>query len=160
MTISSFHERSGLQNDWSVIILSIEMVTYTKILRRIIVMERNRFVDILKGILIIFVIILHFPFETTQIRQYLFPFHLTMSVPCFMMLSGYVSALSFQKQGFEDFKDTYKFLPLAKKNITFYNTLHYCFYWWMDCLSALRNIPSRCEDLWHICFSHGFPARR
>lgn len=81
-------------------------------------MKRNRFIDVLKGILIIFVIFFHFPFKIAGVSQYLFPFHI-FPIPCFMMISGYVSALSFQKRGCEDIKKTYKFIPVAEKVLRF-----------------------------------------
>ena len=44
-------------------------------------MQRNRFIDVLKGIVIIFVIVLHFPFDAPERQKYLFPFCLEMAVP-------------------------------------------------------------------------------
>lgn len=82
-------------------------------------MERNRFVDVLKGIFIIFVIMLHFPFETVERQQYLFPFCIALAVPFFMMLSGYVSALSFQKRGLINLEDAYKPAPIMEKVMRF-----------------------------------------
>ncbi len=70
-------------------------------------MDRNPFVDVLKGIFIIFVIALHFPFETREQLQYLFPFWITLTVPFFMMISGYVSALSLKKRGIERVEEAY-----------------------------------------------------
>lgn len=78
-------------------------------------MERNPFVDVLKGIFIIFVIILHFPFETREQLQYLFPFWITLTVPFFMMISGYVSALSLKKRGIERPEEAYSPGMMAEK---------------------------------------------
>lgn len=82
-------------------------------------MERNRFVDVLKGIFIIFVIILHFPFETVERQQYLFPFCVGLVIPCFMMLSGYVSAFSIRKRGMENLEDAYKPMAVIEKMLRF-----------------------------------------
>lgn len=83
------------------------------------IMERNRFIDVLKGILIIFVIVLHFPFEEAERQLYLFPFGIAMTVPCFMMLSGYVSALSFQRRKLGGLEEAYMFVPIMEKVLRF-----------------------------------------
>lgn len=62
-------------------------------------MQRNRFVDVLKGLLIIFVIVLHSDIPHSMRNVLGFPFWMNMAVPIFMMISGYVSALSLQKKG-------------------------------------------------------------
>ena len=81
--------------------------------------ERNRFVDTLKGIFIIFVIMLHFPYETGETNRFLFPFWVTMAVPCFMFISGYVSALSFKKKGFEKLGEMYAIKGILKRLLRF-----------------------------------------
>jgi len=62
---------------------------------------RNKFLDVLKGILIIFVIILHCDLghDKSTIGQYLFAFVISFAVPMFMFISGYVGALSYRKNG-------------------------------------------------------------
>jgi len=82
-------------------------------------MERNKFVDVLKGILIILVIVLHFPFTQSETQKYLFPFHITLTVPCFMLLSGYVAALSFEKRGLDKLEDAYKGIVILEKVLRF-----------------------------------------
>ncbi len=82
-------------------------------------MQRNHFVDVLKGIFIIFIIVLHFPFDIAETRQYLFPFWLNMTVPFFMILSGYVSALSFQKKEIDTIEKAYKWPAIFHKIIRY-----------------------------------------
>ncbi len=82
-------------------------------------MERNKFVDVLKGILIILVIILHFSFTESEVQQYFFPFHITLTVPCFMLLSGYVSALSFEKRRVDKLEHSYKSSVILEKVLRF-----------------------------------------
>jgi len=82
-------------------------------------MERNRFIDVLKGILIINVIILHFPYVDPEIQKYLFPFTLAMTVPCFMMISGYVSGLSFAKRRINSLEAAYSPMLIAEKMVRF-----------------------------------------
>ncbi len=82
-------------------------------------MQRNRFIDILKGILIIFVIVSHFPFGIAVEQQYLFPFWIAMAVPCFMVISGYVSGLSYRKKGVINFAEAYKPMVMVQKVLRF-----------------------------------------
>lgn len=62
---------------------------------------RLSYLDLYKGIVIIFVIFTHYShyFWNDRMRQiWLFPFWIDMAVPIFMVITGYVSALSFQKK--------------------------------------------------------------
>ena len=71
--------------------------------------KRNHFVDVLKGICIIFVIFTHASWTDEQRVKLLFPFWIDMAVPFFMLVSGYVYTKSFQKNGIEtlDSKNTF-----------------------------------------------------
>ncbi len=71
-------------------------------------MQRNHFIDVLKGILIIGVIVLHFPLEESIRLKYLFPFWLNMMVPCFMFITGYVYTLSFKRREITSLEEAYK----------------------------------------------------
>ena len=57
---------------------------------------RLNYLDIYKGICILFVVITHYDWTDFQRRIFLFYFWITMAVPIFMVITGYVSALSFQ----------------------------------------------------------------
>lgn len=83
------------------------------------VMQRNRFIDVLKGIFIIFVIVLHFPFDTLERQKYLFPLCVGLTVPFFMMISGYVSALSFKKRGIDSMEDAYRPINIVEKLVRY-----------------------------------------
>ena len=61
--------------------------------------QRNRTLDLLKGILIIFVITLHFPFPDGFRERALFPYWVSFAVPAFLFISGYVSSLSAGRAG-------------------------------------------------------------
>ncbi len=61
--------------------------------------QRNRTLDLLKGILIIFVITLHFPFAGEFKERALFPYWVNFAVPAFLFISGYVSSLSAGRSG-------------------------------------------------------------
>lgn len=81
-------------------------------------MERNRFVDTLKGVFIIFVIMLHFPYETGVTNRFLFPFWVSLAVPGFMFISGYVSALSFKRKDMS-IKKAYEIRGLISRLLRF-----------------------------------------
>lgn len=59
--------------------------------------NRNHFIDILKGICIIFVVFTHASWTEEQRTKLLFPFWIDMAVPFFMLISGYVYTKSFLK---------------------------------------------------------------
>ena len=69
--------------------------------------NRNHFIDLLKGICIIFVIVTHFNWTDDEKLQYYFPYWLNMAVPIFMIISGYVYAFSYRKNKIECFSDAY-----------------------------------------------------
>lgn len=60
-------------------------------------MKRNHMIDILKGICIICVIITHFEWKDTDRLLPIFPFFIDMAVPVFMIISGYVYAISYER---------------------------------------------------------------
>lgn len=80
--------------------------------------KRNPFVDTLKGVFAIFVIMLHFPYETGVTNRFLFPFWISLAVPGFMFISGYVSALSFKKRNI-NLKRAYAFKGLLSRLLRF-----------------------------------------
>ena len=80
--------------------------------------QRNRTLDLLKGILIIFVITLHFPFAGGFKERALFPFWIDFAVPAFLFISGYVSSLSAGRAGGE-LKDLYNPGRLLAKCVRF-----------------------------------------
>ena len=59
--------------------------------------NRNHFIDLLKGICIVFVIVTHFNWSDDEKLTYYFPYWLNMAVPLFMIISGYVYAFSYRK---------------------------------------------------------------
>lgn len=71
-------------------------------------MKRNHVVDILKGICIICVIITHFNWQSSDRLMPVFPFLIDMAVPVFMILSGYVYAISFERRGISSVGQAYQ----------------------------------------------------
>lgn len=82
-------------------------------------MERNRFVDVMKGILIIFVLLLHSSLNGAARLTLGFPFWANMAVPAFLLLSGYVCALSFQKKNITTLRAAYAPKGLFRRLIRF-----------------------------------------
>ena len=76
-------------------------------------------IDVLKGICIIFVIITHFNWKDEERLKYLFPFWIGMAIPVFMMLSGYVNALSFKRHNIDNIEKAYDFKNIIAKYIRF-----------------------------------------
>ena len=81
--------------------------------------NRNHFIDLLKGICIIFVIVTHFSWTDEEKLQYYFPFWLNMAVPLFMIVSGYVYAFSFRKHKIEKICDAYAPKSLVSKAVRY-----------------------------------------
>lgn len=59
--------------------------------------NRNHFIDVLKGLCIIFVVFTHAGWTHEQELKMFFPFWIDMAVPFFMLISGYVYTKSFLK---------------------------------------------------------------
>ena len=57
-------------------------------------MKRNHFLDVLKGICILLVILNHFEWEKEQALHLLFPFWMNPAVPIFMIISGFLFGVS------------------------------------------------------------------
>lgn len=69
--------------------------------------KRNRFIDVLKGICIVFVVFTHASWDEEQRLKLLFPFWIDMAVPFFMLVTGYVYSKSFQKNKIENLDSAY-----------------------------------------------------
>lgn len=82
-------------------------------------MQKNRCIDVLKGILILFVVTTHCPIIITPPYQYYIMFTSTVTIPCFMMISGYVLTLSFQKSKIENMEQAYESRRIIIKLLRF-----------------------------------------
>ena len=80
--------------------------------------KRNNYLDIVKGIAILFIIITHFSWSDQERMKYFFPFWIDMAVPMFMIVSGYVYSVSFQGKG-SNFKIYYQANEIFKKLIRY-----------------------------------------
>ena len=82
-------------------------------------LNRNHFIDVLKGICIIIVVFTHVSWTDAQRLKLLFPFWIDMAVPFFMLVSGYVYTKSFQKNGIETLDSAYNKKYLLKNFIRY-----------------------------------------
>ncbi len=69
---------------------------------------RNRFIDVLKGVCMILIILTHVPWEDGEYNRFLFAFWRDMAVPILMIISGYVYSLSFSRKGISTLSDAYE----------------------------------------------------
>ncbi len=81
--------------------------------------ERIHLLDMIKGILIIFTIITHYDWTVEQRRMMLFPYWIDMAVPVFVIISGYVNALSYQRKKILSLKDAYQFKEILSRIIRY-----------------------------------------
>lgn len=82
--------------------------------------------DILKGIAIIMVCITHFGWERQERIDLLFPFWISMAVPIFMIVTGYLTSASYDKKGYQ-FYDLYhpkNLIPKLKQYLTPFTTIY------------------------------------
>ncbi len=82
-------------------------------------MERNRIVDVLKGVLIMCILVMHTWITPETTLRFLFPFWINMTVPAFMFLSGYVAALSLNRKGKNAVRNAYCPKELGRKLLRF-----------------------------------------
>ena len=69
--------------------------------------ERNRTIDVIKGICILFVIITHYKWKDSYKQMLLFPFWIDMAIPVFMIITGYVNTLSFDQRKVNTLNNAY-----------------------------------------------------
>lgn len=86
--------------------------------------NRIGIVDLCKGICILFVIITHFSWTQAERLQLLFPFWIDMAIPIFLVLSGYVLSLSYQKKGIDGVEVAYQPKNWLKSFLRY--TIPYC----------------------------------
>ncbi len=77
--------------------------------------ERNHFLDIIKGIFTICVILLHFNWRYGENNSFVFSFLINFSVPAFVFISGYLFSVSYEKTAVDSFEKAYSFSFLAPK---------------------------------------------
>ena len=70
------------------------------------VTKRSNLLDIIKGLMIIFIIVTHFHFRYPEdYQRFGFFFWIDMAVPVFMIITGYLTAISFDKKKISSVKE-------------------------------------------------------
>lgn len=82
-------------------------------------MKRNNFLDVLKGICILLVILTHFDWVEAERLKYFFPYWMNPAVPIFMITSGYVYTESFKRKNVSTFKQAYALKGIMDKAIRY-----------------------------------------
>ena len=80
--------------------------------------KRSPLFDIWKGIAILMVCITHFSWKDDQRLDLLFPFWISMAVPIFMIVMGYLTAASWDRKGCQ-LRDLYGFDNLKAKLVQY-----------------------------------------
>lgn len=81
--------------------------------------NRERIVDLLKGICILLVCFTHYGWEESHRRALLFPWWVDMAVPIFMVLSGYVYGKSLKRRTIVSLSQLYSHSEILKKLVRF-----------------------------------------
>lgn len=81
--------------------------------------SRNSTVDYIKGLCILFVILMHYTWKENEPNLFLFHYWCFMAVPVFMMVSGYIWSKSFSKRNIEALTQSYAFRYIFEKLIRF-----------------------------------------
>lgn len=81
--------------------------------------NRNRFLDILKGVSVLFITATHYDFTDWNRLDYFFPLWIDMAVPMFMLTSGYVATASYRKHDVRTIEQAYALPTLVGKIIRY-----------------------------------------
>lgn len=109
--------------------------------------KRNRTIDFLKGISILLVLITHYAWTAEQRSIILFPYLIDMAVPVFMIISGYVGALSFRNHEVNTFSDAYMATSIARKVIRYSVPFLIIVLWQIFDPNVVINVSGKLEHL-------------
>ena len=79
----------------------------------------NSTIDILKAVAILLVLITHYSWTGEQRQNPVFPFLIDMAVPVFLIISGYVGALSFSKRQINSVSEAFTKKQILRKFIRY-----------------------------------------
>lgn len=78
--------------------------------------QRMDILDILKGLMIIFIIVTHFRFEyPLDYKKYGFFYWIDMAVPVFMIITGFIMSFNFNKKEICTLKEAYSIQSIIPK---------------------------------------------
>lgn len=95
-----------------------------------IIMKRNHFLDVLKGICILFICSTHYDFTDWNRLDFFFPFWVDTAVPLFMLISGYVGTASYRRRNVTTIEEAYA-LPIILNKLCRY-TVPYFMAWLVE----------------------------
>lgn len=81
--------------------------------------KRMHSLDVLKGLCILFIIATHNEFAPEERAMLGFPFWIDMAVPIFMIISGYVNAMSYERKGIKALSEMYSLEDTLGKLVRF-----------------------------------------
>lgn len=99
------------------------------------VLERNSMLDILKGIGMLLVILTHFNWTNEERLTFLFPFWVGQAVPIFIIISGYVYAMSYKRNNILALSDGYRLTFILNKIIRY--TIPFLFAFLLEVLALI-----------------------
>lgn len=83
--------------------------------------NRYGLLDTIKGLMIVFIIITHYKFAYPEdYLKYGFVFTIDMAVPVFMVISGYLSAVSFRKKNITTYSEAVSLKSVVPKLLRFF----------------------------------------
>lgn len=94
--------------------------------------KRNEFLDVLKGIAMLFILITHYDWSETERLKYFFPYWIDMSVSMLMVISGYVYTKSYKYKEICSFKVAYSIKNISKSIIRY--TVPFIFAYIIECV--------------------------
>lgn len=80
---------------------------------------RLPYLDLYKGVCILFIVFTHYKWSTQQRNMLLFPFWIDMAVPVFMVITGFLNSYSLDRIGDDRYKEYYRIRNIACKGMRF-----------------------------------------
>lgn len=91
--------------------------------------KRSNLLDIIKGVMIVFIIITHFKFVyPDDYQKYGFFFWIDMAVPVFMIITGYLYAMQFENKGIDTFEKAWSKEIIIPKVLRFFGSIQCCLF--------------------------------
>lgn len=119
--------------------------------------RKNNFIDVLKGVCIIFVLITHFSWTDSERVKYLFSFWIETAVPIFMIISGYVYAYSYRRHGITCLSEAYLPANIVNKIIRYTFPFFITYLLELAYLFIISNKTLTADNYldWIFCFFQG-----
>jgi peptidoglycan/LPS O-acetylase OafA/YrhL len=116
--------------------------------------ERYSLLDFLKGLSILFIIATHFGWTGKERLQFGFPFWIDMAVPFFLLISGYLQALFFDRKGIRSIDEAFQKDKIAKKLQRYF--LPYCLVFIVEAVILLFMKKADAKQLLYAFVTGGF----